>query len=431
MTTTKRFNCVPLFDSLNGFRHDAQDTDHYGPNNSFVKSLNKNVAGATNDFKQASRFLLSYSRKSEATYNRFRNEIERFLLWTWTIANKSVIELKRSDIEAYIDFCWKPDDHWISKEIVPRFDLQQGRRITNPHWRPFTIKATKSQRAISHASGKELKISKANYNVSQSTLQSIFTALNVFFKDLLIEEYADANYIPIVKKRCPYLVNNVKQQEVQRLSELQWEFVLETARNLADNNSRYERHLFLVASLKSLYLRISELGVRNSPVTGDPEWVPIMSHFYSKEGYWFLEVFGKGRKARVVTIPEEFLPYLKRYRESRNLLGLPSRGENQPIINKLKGRGAMTSRQLTRLVQEIFDAAVDRMHKEGFEDQAEELRSATTHWLRHTGASQDVSSRPLKHLADDLGHASMGTTDKIYIQSDLRERARSGAKRKV
>ena len=53
---------------------------------------------------------------------------------------------------------------------------------------------------------------------------------------------------------------------------------------------------------------------------------------------------------------------------------------------------------------------------EGFSEEAKALREATTHWLRHTGASQDIATRPLKHMADDLGHASMGTTDQVYIQ---------------
>jgi hypothetical protein len=34
-------------------------------------------------------------------------------------------------------------------------------------------------------------------------------------------------------------------------------------------------------------------------------------------------------------------------------------------------------------------------------------------------------------MADDLGHASMGTTDQVYIQSDMKDRARSGRERNV
>jgi integrase/recombinase XerD len=91
----------------------------------------------------------------------------------------------------------------------------------------------------------------------------------------------------------------------------------------------------------------------------------------------------------------------------------------------------MTSRQLRRIVQEAFDLAYDKMLLETFSEEAQALREATAHWLRHTGASQDISTRPLKHMADDLGHASMGTTDQVYIQSDMKERARTGKDRNV
>ena len=82
-------------------------------------------------------------------------------------------------------------------------------------------------------------------------------------------------------------------------------------------------------------------------------------------------------------------------------------------------------------MQHALDLAYKRMHSEGFAEEAKALREATNHWLRHTGASQDIATRPLKHMADDLGHASMGTTDQVYIQSDMKERARSGKTREV
>jgi integrase len=37
----------------------------------------------------------------------------------------------------------------------------------------------------------------------------------------------------------------------------------------------------------------------------------------------------------------------------------------------------------------------------------------------------------LKDLSEDLGHASMATTDTIYVQTENRVRAESGKKRKV
>ena len=82
------------------------------------------------------------------------------------------------------------------------------------------------------------------------------------------------------------------------------------------------------------------------------------------------------------------------------------------------------------LVQECFDAAFQRMKVEGLAEEAQDLKSATVHWLRHTGISEDVKLRPREHVRDDAGHASMQTTDR-YIESDLRERHQSGKYKRV
>jgi hypothetical protein len=57
------------------------------------------------------------------------------------------------------------------------------------------------------------------------------------------------------------------------------------------------------------------------------------------------------------------------------------------------------------------------------------LRSATVHWLRHTGISDDVKVRPREHVRDDAGHSSGAITDR-YIDVELQERAKSSARKK-
>ena len=69
------------------------------------------------------------------------------------------------------------------------------------------------------------------------------------------------------------------------------------------------------------------------------------------------------------------------------------------------------------------------MKSDGFTDEAEQLSSATVHWLRHTGISDDVKIRPREHVRDDAGHSSGAITDR-YIDIELRERHQS-AKEKV
>ena len=93
--------------------------------------------------------------------------------------------------------------------------------------------------------------------------------------------------------------------------------------------------------------------------------------------------------------------------------------------------GPVTStRQIRYLVQRCFDAAFASMRSKGLEDEAQELKVATVHWLRHTGISEDVKFRPKEHVKEDAGHASMATTDR-YIDTELRERHASARYKKL
>jgi integrase len=202
--------------------------------------------------------------------------------------------------------------------------------------------------------------------------------------------------------------------------------MLDTAIEMANESALHERNLFIIATLKTLFLRISELSER-------PAWSPTMGHFWQDDDEnWWLKVFGKGRKLRDTTEPVDFLPFLERYRLSRGLTYLPASGENTVLVEKIRGQGGMSSRHLRRLVQEIFDKAYLKMKQEKGEKKALKLKEASTHWLRHTGASMEIErGRGLKDLSEDLGHASMATTDTIYVQTENKKRAESGKKRKV
>ncbi|MCP4977976.1 MAG: site-specific integrase [Maribacter sp.] len=122
---------------------------------------------------------------------------------------------------------------------------------------------------------------------------------------------------------------------------------------------------------------------------------------------------------------------LKRYRQALGLSSLPFPGDNHPLIPKQKGCGNLTStRQLRDIVQDCFNIAVNRLNQDGMETDAEGLQSATVHWLRHTGISDDVKKRPKEHVRDDAGHSSSAITDR-YIDIEKRERHASAKKKKL
>jgi len=356
--------------------------------------------------------------KSEHTYVRFRNEVERFLLWSFFIKEKPIDEYRKTDILEYADFCWRPPVSWIGTSSLDRFQLDSGYYKSNKAWRPFKIQAPKSQ--------SNKGIDKKKYRPSQQTLTASFTAVIAFYKYLMNEEYCFGNPAQIAKKDCRHFITDSQVKEVKRLSEVQWQYVLDTAVEMADDNPIYERNLFVIASLKTLFLRISELSERDN-------WSPTMGHFWQDDDEnWWLKIFGKGRKLRDTTVPPDFMPFLERYRLSRNLSSFPTGNENSVLVEKIRGQGGMSSRHLRRLVQDTFDRAYEKMKIAEGEKKAVKLREASTHWLRHTGASMEIErGRALKDLSEDLGHASMATTDTVYVQTENKKRAESGKKRKV
>lgn len=356
--------------------------------------------------------------KSAHTYVRFRNETERFLLWVFLVKELPVDDLRKSHILDYADFCWQPPVHWISLNLADRFSWRNGVYVHNPQWLPFRLKTAKNQPVTAR--------DKKKYRPSQQTFNAMFTGLIAFYKYLMNEELCYGNPAQIAKKDCRHFVADTQVREVRRLSEEQWQYVLSAAEELAEQDALYERNLFIIASLKTLFLRVSELSER-------PSWIPSMSHFWQDENNnWWLKVYGKGRKLRDVTVPTQYLAYLKRYRDYRGLSPLPHMDDHSPLVEKIRGQGGMTTRHITRLVQEVFDAAYIKMRSAKGEDHARKLQAASTHWLRHTGASMEIErGRALKDLSEDLGHSSMATTDTVYVQSENRKRAESGKGRKV
>lgn len=361
-------------------------------------------------------FLLYVGRnKSEHTFTRFRSESEKLLLWSFLVAQKPLDELRKSDILDYSEFFFKPPQSWIALANVDKFMLLNGAYRTNPEWRPF--------RYISDSSGTP---DKKKYRPSQQSMRSMFTAVVALYKYLMDEEFCLGNPAQVAKKDCKRLIKDTQIQETKRLDEEQWEFLLETAAHMADENPVFERNLFLIAAMKTMFLRISELSERD-------DWIPTMNHFWLDEDKnWWLKAYGKGRKLRDISVPDSFLPYLERYRDSRGLPALPGRQEKSPIVEKIRGTGGMTSRQLARLVDQVLERAYEVKVQTNGPREAQIFKEVTSHWLRHTGASLEIDrGRALKDVSEDLGHSSMATTDTIYVQTSAKNRARSGKDRKV
>ena len=105
MTITKNIKIpIPLFDTLASLKEGTLPPEYYS-------------GQRQTDFKVTIDFLIQYSG-SASTFRAYRREMERLLQWTWLIANKSILDLGRSDIEQYIVFCQKPPIAWIGTKTL-------------------------------------------------------------------------------------------------------------------------------------------------------------------------------------------------------------------------------------------------------------------------------------------------------------------------
>lgn len=398
---------IPLFDSL----------EFTNLNETRAHTINLPFAEA--DYRQALYFLYSY-RGSLATFNAYRREIERLLQWSWFIEKKSIKEIRRQDFESFISFCQKPPERWIGIKHTTRFIEKAGERKPNPDWRPFV--ATVSKVAGRQGLAPEIK----EYALSQKALQAIFAICGSFYNYLIQENYIGFNPVAQIRQKNKFLRKKNTKGIVRRLSELQWAYVIEIVEKMAYQAPElHERSLFLVKALYGMYLRISELA-------SSARWQPQMGHFQKDmDGNWWFMTVGKGNKERMISVSDAMLDALRRYRQSLGLPPLPTRGETTPLICKTKGRGPIQStRQIRSIVQACFDAAFEKMVADGLKEDALELRTATVHWLRHTGISEDVKYRPREHVRDDAGHSSSAVTDK-YIDIEMRARHASAKKKKL
>lgn len=399
-------------------------------------------------------FLRSYEGNA-ATFNSYRTHVERMLLWSLMVCQKPLLELTRQDGERFLEFCIKPPSDWIGPVVKARFQRNGGRQAkdtdtytANPKWRPFfsTIKKPDLKLAKEQQREPEAK----PYEMKQDTIAQIFAVCGSFYQFLADEGLStNANPIRTIKQKSKYKQRVVSTAGVKSLTPLQWSYVLDTAKILADADpvidtsdiddpnsdegqleiqkrkdtikTRNERTLFIVATIFSMYLRISDL-------VGRDNWEPRMNSFLKDaKGNWWFYVTGKGNKAAKISVKEEYINvWMARYRRHLKMTPTPSSSDTSPLLSSLRGRAGLSEGHVRSLVQAVFDKALARMKADGFsDDDIQNLRAASLHWLRHTSATFDAKIRDMKDLQADLRHESMATTTDTYYNSLDDERHRS------
>lgn len=344
---------------------------------------------AANDVAAVTAWLANYYGRS--TFDSYRKEAERLLLWSVTEMGKPLSSLNHEDFLVYQRFLseLEPGGRWVletGKKKVSRQD---------PAWRPFAGP------------------------LSPSSQRQAMIILNAMFAWLVDAGYLRGNPLSLIRQR-----RRKKPPRVTRfLDHDVWQEVKATISTMPQESDRERAHFYRVRWLFSL-LYIG--GLRISEVTGN-----TMGDFFrrrDKEGEdrWWLEVTGKGEKTRLVVATEELMIELARYRRENGLSPSPVTGEDTPLLFRIGRDKSALRRPLTRgavhvIVKKVFEDTAQRLRLmgPGYEEAVLAVERASAHWLRHTSGTHMLDNAvDLRQLRDNLGHESIATTNNYAHAED-------------
>lgn len=329
-------------------------------------------------------FLARYA-DTRTTFENYRKEVERLYLWAVFRLRRPISSLTHEDMLAYERFMADPQpaDQWVS-------DSRQRLPRGHPSWRPF-------QGPLSPASRRQAMV-----------------ILNVMFGWLVSAGYLAGNPLSLSRQRQ----RKAKPRITRYLDPALWAEVKQYIDRLPRESDRerahYHRNRWLFTLLYLGGLRISEVGENT------------MGAFFCRrdrdgEERWWLEVLGKGDKARLVPATSEMMTELARYRRECGLTPVPSPGEETPLLLPIgKSQKPLTRAAIHNIVKTVFEKAAEGLRLRGpeFAGRAEQLSRASAHWLRHTAGSHMADGDvDLRYVRDNLGHESLKTTSQ-YLHSD-------------
>ncbi len=321
---------------------------------------------------------------TKTTFDNYRKEAERLLLWSVVELGKPLSSLSHEDFLVYQRFLAdpQPSERWImQRRKVARAD---------PAWRPFAgpLSPTSQRQAI--------------------------VILNAMFSWLVNAGYLAGNPLSLSRQRQ----RKAKPRITRFLEDDLWNEVKITIESMPRETNREREHYHRVRWIFSL-LYIT--GIRVSEVTQN-----TMGGFFNRKGKssesrWWLEITGKGDKTRIVPATNELIVELGRYRREMGLSLNPIEGEATPLLLPIGGKQRfMTRSAIHQILKQVFSKTAERIRARGpdYLVQATRLDAASAHWMRHTaGSSMVTAEMDIRHVRDNLGHESLTTTNN-YLHSE-------------
>lgn len=327
-------------------------------------------------------FLIHYS-DNQATYNSFRTHSERILLWSLLIAKKPLFEITEIDVKDFVAFCLNPPDLWVGRSGQCRFLRMGGRKISdgdlyevNPAWRPFNYTTPKRSWKLSNEQSRDPQ--HQTYEMSETSVQKMLTACSLLFKHF-IESGLVGGDNPITSPLKHYRLSNNKISSQKFMSRTQWKYVLRAAEGINCESAQHETVLFIIATSLFVCIKVSDMA-------GWGNWQPRMGDFYmdGMSSWWFDAPCKTGKFTRV-SVGDEYINYLKRYRVHLGMTPLPAKDDCTPLLTTITGGFDLSALNIRRVLHDVLSKAIGFMKSEECPTgKLETMQAASAHWLRGT-----------------------------------------------
>jgi integrase len=309
------------------------------------------------------------------TESTYRREAERWLMFCLIERRKAMSSADSEDCRAYMSFLNGVPAHWMSRRKAARLDVTGG-------WTPFRGQPGLASRRLA------VKV------------------IHLMCNWLTAQRYLDSNPWTAVNRG---LVdgNEVAPAPTSRaLTPAAYQALLSALP--CPERPGETRNGFVVTFTRFTGLRATEL--LNAKV-GDLK---------PQDFGWQLDVVGKGRKRRLVSVPSPALEVLEQYLTARGLPPLSDCEPSAPLLAAQDdGRRAPTYSAVHQSLSTFLRRAI--RHADLPEREREQALRATQHWLRHTFATRAAEAGvPEDVLMAEMGHASRATTAGYYTAQDRR-----------
>lgn len=324
------------------------------------------------------RAYLEHADLAATTLKSTTTEVGRFLLWCQA-RSRTLRQIRIEDLAAYKTFLRDPQPaaDWVSPTRWPRLD---------PRWRPFAG-------PLGDASARQA------FRVARA----------------LLAFGANTGYLV---RNPGSLVHNIKAPRGARVTRYLNPAALayiEAALNALPSRTQAMRRAR--ARARWLFLAYLSTGARLSEIVA----ASMGSLYFEGDGRWWLDVLGKGNKARRLPVSPALLATFRAYRLAHDLPATASRDDATPLVLSTRGEQLLrvSDEAASQAMKALFAAAALLADKAMDADAAAALRAASTHWLRHTMLTVHANNGvALKTLQDTAGHASLATTATYLHKSD-------------